>query len=303
MNKEKLLAYLQLIRLPNVFTAISNIVMGFMFAKGWPDAIGIPYLVSLVLSSCCLYSGGMVLNDVYDYDVDAQERPQRPLPSGRIALSWAKQLGFGLLAAGILLAAFPGIGTFHAKSAIIATILAICIYLYDSVAKKTEAAPILMGSCRTLNILLGMSCGILATDQWLVAIGIGVYVAGITWFARCEAKTSSRQTLTFGLVVMLLGIGVLSAWPWFSDKMIWFKSTLHWPTLLVLLVTSVTRRCVLAISNPEPKNVQNAVKHAIFSLVVFDAAVAMAVLGPYAAVLVLLLLIPTMFLGRWIYST
>ena len=297
MNKDKILAYLQLVRLPNVFTAISNILMGFMFTKGWPNTvIEFVDLLSLVAATCLLYSGGMVLNDVYDYDVDMQERPQRPLPSGRIDLAWAKKLGFGMLLAGVLIAAFPGFGSFAPRSAIVALLLAIAIYLYDSLTKQTAIAPVVMGSCRTLNILLGMSLDAFAMDQLLIAAGIGVYVAGITWFARCEAKTSSRNLLTLGLAVMTIGICILSAWPWFSENTMFLKDKLVWPTLLVLMMTSVVRRCVFAISNPEPANVQRAVKHAILSLVVLDAAVVLAVLGTIPAVCVLALLLPDVVL-------
>ena len=65
----------------------------------------------------------------------------------------------------------------------------------------------------------------------------------------------------------------------------------------------VVRRCMFAIANPSPENVQAAVKNAIFSLVMFDAAVVLAVVGVMPALAVLALLIPTMFLGKWIYST
>ena len=304
MNKDKILAYLQLFRLPNVFTAISNILMGFMFTKGIPNTgVEFMYLISLIIATCLLYTGGMVLNDVYDYEVDMQERPQRPLPSGRIDLSWAKKLGFGMLVAGVLFAAFPGFGSFAPRSAVVALLLAIAIYLYDSLTKLTAIAPIVMGSCRTLNILLGMSLAILATDQLLIAVGIGVYVAGITWFARCEAKTSSRNLLTLGLAVMAIGICILSSWPWFSENTVLLTAKLVWPTLLVLLMTSVVRRCSVAIANPEPANVQKAVKHAIMSLVMLDAAVVLAVAGPIPGACVLALLLPTLFLGKWIYST
>lgn len=304
MNKDKILAYLQLFRLPNVFTAISNILMGYMFTKGLPNQlVDFVYLISLIAATSLLYTGGMVLNDVYDYDVDLKDRPHRPLPSGRIDLGWAKKLGFGMLVAGVLVAAFPGFGSFVPQSAIVALLLAIAIYLYDSLTKLTAIAPIVMGSCRTLNILLGMSLLPLATDQLLIAGGIGVYVAGITWFARCEAKTSSRNLLTFGLAVMAIGICILGAWPWFSENTVFLKDKLVWPTLLVLLMTSVARRCAYAIGSPEPVNVQRAVKHSILSLVVLDAAVVLAILGPIPAICVLALLLPTMFLGKWIYST
>lgn len=307
MNK-KLLAYLQLFRLPNVFTAVSNVVMGFMFTKwfvdggviAWPFVVS--YLMPLVLSSCCLYIGGMVLNDVYDYEVDKAERPDRPLPSGRIDLAWARKLGFGLLLAGIGLAFSVVSAT--PKPGMLAILLAVAIYLYDSVAKQTAIAPVLMGCCRMLNIMLGMSYVLFSTDQLLVAFGIGTYVAGITWFARCEAKDSDRKLLSLGFGVMMLGICILAAWPWFRDgKAFLLRDPILWPTLLALLMVSVVRRCVVAISNPEPEHVQAAVKHAIFSLIVLDGAVVLAAVGPLPAIAVIALLLPTIWLGKWIYST
>lgn len=294
----KLLAYLQLFRFPNVFTAIADVAMGFYFTQ---LSVNPPtWFLPLMFASCFLYIAGMVLNDVFDYDVDKAERPERPLPSGRIDLAWARQLGFGMLAVGVLLAFLAGV-----RSGAVALLLAVAVYVYDGVAKKTEFAPLVMGSCRMLNVLLGMSCAtaFLQSDQLLIAAGLGVYVAGITWFARCEAKDSDRRTLQFGLAVMVLGIALLAAFPWFSETRILLRGKMLWPTLLVLLMSIVVRRCMFAIANPSPENVQAAVKNAIFSLVMLDAAVVLAVVGVMPALAVLALLIPTVFLGKWIYST
>ena len=80
-----LLGYLQLLRLPNVFTAIADVLMGFLVThaviqpgEGW-------ILALLATTSVLLYMAGMVLNDVFDADVDARERPWRPIPSGRVS--------------------------------------------------------------------------------------------------------------------------------------------------------------------------------------------------------------------------
>jgi 4-hydroxybenzoate polyprenyltransferase len=104
----KLLAYLQLTRLPNVFTAVADVLMGFLVTR--PDfdlfsAAPRDYLLPglLVAASCCLYIAGMVLNDVFDIRVDSYERPSRPLPSGRVPMKSATALGFGLLLAGVAL--------------------------------------------------------------------------------------------------------------------------------------------------------------------------------------------------------
>jgi len=84
----KLLAYLRLFRLPNVFTAMADVAMGFLFVRQSLEPISM--FACLLVASSLLYTAGMVLNDVFDYEVDRQERPQRPLPSGQIGLRWAR---------------------------------------------------------------------------------------------------------------------------------------------------------------------------------------------------------------------
>ena len=293
---KKLLAYLQLIRLPNVFTAIADILMGYFVTVGEPKY----QLGLLIAASCCLYWAGMVLNDVMDFEADREERPDRPLPSGRIDRKWASKLGFGLLSAGVMLAFCIGL-----TSGCVALALAAAIYLYDGPLKTTLVAPWVMGSCRMLNVLLGMSlaANLMQPDHLLIAGGLGVYVAGITWFARCEAKTSDTVLLKFGFAVMAVGIFLLSIFPNFSDRQLLFRAPILWPTLLLLLMSSVVRQCVTAIWNPEPRHVQAAVKHSLFTLIVLDAAVVLALRGPVAAIFVVVLILPSVLLGKWIYST
>src|SRR4051812_37355398 len=100
-NNSRLLAYLQLFRLPNVFTAIADVAMGFFLTQPVQSE---PWLVFalLVAASSLLYTAGMVLNDVYDMGLDAIERPARPLPSGRIDWAHARRLGYRLLIAGVV---------------------------------------------------------------------------------------------------------------------------------------------------------------------------------------------------------
>lgn len=77
------------------------------------------------------------------------------------------------------------------------------------------------------------------------------------------------------------------------------------PLLFGLVGVVVVRRCVDAIIRPEPGPVQRAIKQSILSLILFDASVCLAVAPnqPYFAMLVLALLGPMIFLGRWIPST
>ena len=45
--------------------------------------------IAVIFGMCALYTAGMVLNGIVDRDVDAIERPNRPIAAGRIRLPWA----------------------------------------------------------------------------------------------------------------------------------------------------------------------------------------------------------------------
>ena len=303
-------AYVELLRLPAVFTAMSDLALGFLFTH--PNLQPWPVFVSLWVSSSSLYLAGMVLNDVFDAELDARERPSRPIPSGRIARRDAARLGIGLLLLGIVAGWVASLLVGRFESGLIATVLAALIVLYDGVLKSTALAPVAMGGCRTLNVLLGMSAA--AADLsgvepgtawqsagWLVAAGIGVYIAGVTWFARTEADTSHRGQLLAGTLVMLAGIGLVAWYPaWIEPRMdVPEQWTLFW--LLICAIIGV--RCGRAILDPRAGFVQLAVKNCLLSLIVINAAAVLAMDGRFWACMVLLLLAPATLLGRWISST
>jgi 4-hydroxybenzoate polyprenyltransferase len=313
------LAYLQLIRAPNVFTSIADIAMGFLVVSSslepwWQFA-------ALALASAAMYSAGMVLNDVFDFHVDSQLRPQRPLPSRRISRVLAARLGYTLLFLGASFAATVGfVARWEShnpwRSGAVAGLLMAAIYLYDGLLKTTVLGPWLMGSCRFLNVLLGMSLGdppgfdqshLLGYTLFQLAIagGIGIYITGVTWFARREAEHSPRLQLGFGLGLMVLGVALLGAAPqWAADAAgLRYNPTYVWPLILFLLTFPILRRCLVAIAAPFPNQVQSAVKLSILSLIILDAAVVLLTSDWYWAVGIVALLVPTILLRRWVYST
>src|SRR5215467_11229836 len=101
-NSSSLVAWLQLLRLPNVFTAVADVTMGYLVVLG--ELRPALYFGLLVASSVLLYLSGMVLNDVFDAKVDAQDRPDRPIPSGRISRRAASHVGRGMFIGGIAIA-------------------------------------------------------------------------------------------------------------------------------------------------------------------------------------------------------
>jgi len=309
-------AWLQLFRLPNVFTAAADVLMGYLFTHATRDPrlhIGLfdppLHIGLLVAASCLIYTAGMVLNDVFDLEIDRAERPGRPLPSGRIGIELARKIGFALLIGGVTAAAGASVVTHNQRPIAVAVVLALIVVLYDWRIKRTAAGPLAMGACRALNVLLGMS---LAGGPWtgvnyVVAAGLGVYIVGLTWFARSEATESGRASLAFGLTVLLAGLGLLAWHIQWLDR--WdLVATLRlepnrWYLLWGMLAALIGWRCVWAIFEPRAALVQAAVRQGILSIIVIDAVVVYAQLGEQAAIVVLLLLLPTMLLGRWVYST
>ncbi len=310
--------YLRLVRLPNVFTAVADVTMGYLFVQ---RSLHPPLVfVCLLVASVLMYMSGMVLNDVWDVEQDRRERPGRPIAAGRVRLESARRIGFGLLIGGALggwAAGYLGLvaGALPWRSGLVATLLAVMIVLYDAQLKRTPWGPLGMGTCRALNVLLGMAVAApvvgtevvwgYTTAQLLVAAGIGVYIAGVTWFARREAAHSHRGQLAAATVVLAGGIGVLGivyrTLPADASKTLAQEST--WFLLLGLLAFTIVRRCCMAIAEPTPHRVQMAVKHAIWSLIVLDAAVALLVSTPGWALAIVALLVPTVLLGQWIEST
>lgn len=101
-------------------------------------------------ASLCLYEAGMALNDWADRDIDAVERPHRPLPSGRVAPRSALAAAGGLTAAGLALAACTG-----RRALLTAGALAGTVWAYDLRLKHTSAGPAAMASARALDLCLG----------------------------------------------------------------------------------------------------------------------------------------------------
>lgn len=311
-----LLSWLRLLRLPNVFTAVADIAMGYLIVRREIDLPGA--FACLMFASACVYTAGMVLNDVFDFDTDSQERPFRPLPAGQISLRWARYIGVALLLVGTGLGIAAGhLGTPAEtiarpwRSGIVVLILAGSVLAYDGFLKRTLLGPLGMGFCRFFNVLLGMSVADqVALPPWPLgydltnlgpATGIGVYIVGVTCFARGEAGRSPVLQLLLGSIIMTGGIVILGWSAQFFQRPELKIEVFWW--LLALLQVFVLRRCLPAITNPQPHNVQAAVKQSILSLILFDASLCAAASNPMYALAVAMLLAPMLFLGRWVYST
>lgn len=301
-------AFAQLARLPNLPSAIADIALAGLATRSLPGRW--PAFLLLVLSSCCLYVAGMVFNDYFDVEQDRRERPDRPLPSGRVSRRAAGWLGVALLGMGMGFAALAGWVMVVRQEAsnplrplVLAGLLVVAILLYDGWLKRTVLGPLAMGSCRFLNVLLGVSIsgGLAWPLGPHLALVVGGYIVGVTWFARTEARTSSQAALTGAALLVLAALILALPLP------VYQKEDTASPLFVYLLVALgfflgfAFHRAIVA---PTPGHVQAGVKRALLGLILLDTVLATATAGEVGLVL-LILLVPALYLNRrrWLYAT
>lgn len=146
-------AWLRLGRVSNLPTVLSNALAAALLgaASGGQalSSANLAALPPLMLSMCLFYMGGMYLNDAFDREIDARERPQRPIPSGEARAQTVFACGFGMLLAGWLLLGLYG----NDHSRFYGALLASSIVLYNVWHKDNPCSPLLMGACRALLCL------------------------------------------------------------------------------------------------------------------------------------------------------
>lgn len=179
---------LRLARISNLPTVWSNVLVGVALAGGaWND----PRLPLVLLSLSLFYTGGMLLNDAFDREFDARERPERPIPAGEASATEVFAYGSGMLGAGLALL-LPGQGGGTASpwgAAGSGLALAATILLYNVHHKANPLSPLLMGICRMLVYLtaaLAVASSALPATLYISALVLLCYLVGLTYAAKQE---------------------------------------------------------------------------------------------------------------------
>ena len=276
--------YLELLRPANVATSLADVLAGYAIA-GLAAPRVLPWLL---LATACLYGGGIVLNDFFDRKLDAVERPERPIPSGRVSAGRAAALGAALLAIGLLAGHLASRDGGPISAAIV-----IAVLLYDSWGKRQRLiGPVNMGLCRGLNLCLGMAAvpGTIGA-HWPVAILPVAYIAGVTMVSRGEVSGGRRGVALTALVLVasvLVALGGISALA---------RDSVIWPfVLLGVLSWRVLRAFWRAFANPSPPVIRAAVRTGVLSLVLVDGVIAAA----YADMIYSLAVLLTALLAGWL---
>ena len=198
---------LELGRVSNLPTVWSNVLAGMVLAGGLLATV--PLMVVLVAASL-MYVGGMFLNDAFDAEIDARERPERPIPSGRVSRRAVYAMGFGQLGLGVLL-----LMTVALKAALVGVLLAGAIVLYDAWHKGNVLSPVVMGLCRVLVYAVAGFAAVSNPDPALFwgAVALLAYLIGLTYVAKQEnlGKVGNLWPLAFLAWPFLFAFPALAA--------------------------------------------------------------------------------------------
>jgi 4-hydroxybenzoate polyprenyltransferase len=186
---------LRLGRVSNLPTVWTNTLAGIVLAGGSVAHSRTPLLL---IALSLFYVAGMYLNDAYDAEIDARERPERPIPSGQVGVETVFAAGFGMMALGLALLAWIGRGMPGGTG--IGPVLGglglgAAIVLYDRRHKGNPLSPVLMGICR---VLVYATAGLAVAPELPAALRVGAllllcYLIGLTYVAKQETLGEVRN--------------------------------------------------------------------------------------------------------------
>ncbi|CRK57967.1 puitative transferase [Alloactinosynnema sp. L-07] len=269
--------YLELVRAPAALTVLGDTVAGAA-VSGRP-LTGRRLL--LPLASVALYWSGMALNDWSDRGLDATERPERPIPSGRVSPGAALATATALTAAGLGIAAWAG----GRDSARVAVLLAGAIWSYDTVLKSTPAGPAAMAACRGLDVLLGAGRA-RAASALPAATAMAAHTFAVTALSRGEVHGGSPEVARAAV-----GGTVLTALAAVGGPARSWRHRVAGAVAAAGYAASVGRAQYAAAVDPSAATVRGATKAGIHGMVPLQSALA-ARAGSAAGAAVVALALP-----------
>ncbi|WP_242045614.1 MULTISPECIES: UbiA-like protein EboC [unclassified Calothrix] len=298
LNFQSWRGYLELMRPANIVTAWADILVGFaasglglISAELINNSANTTNLVTLgwlLLATTGLYGGGIVFNDVFDAELDKQERPSRAIPSGRVSRENAAVLGMILFAIALFAAS-----QVSGLSLAIAIFITCAALLYDSLAKHHPFfGPLNMGLCRGSNLLLGVSAvPAMILERWYLAIIPILYIAAITAISQGEVHGGKKITGVIAVILIAIVLTAVLSLGLFTEYTV--ISALPFAALLAVRVLP---NFIQAAREPVPEKIRNAVKVGVLSLIILDATMAAGFAGlPYGLLVLILLPISLSF--------
>ena len=103
-KQNPILASIVIMRPINCIMGALTVIIGLLNTRtGIPLNILLINLILGILTYYFIAGSGMIINDIYDLEIDKINRPNRPLPSGSLSLTQAKMLFFLTLGIGVMI--------------------------------------------------------------------------------------------------------------------------------------------------------------------------------------------------------
>ncbi len=294
--------YLTLFRLPNVFTAPSNILAGYYAVVEPANASGL-HLGILIICSILLYLSGIVLNDYFDIEVDRRERPLRPLPAGTVSKRKVLLIGIVFIIAANFISLLVSTSTF-----IIAAILSGTIVSYDYRMKYSVYGPGMMGAARALNVMLGSSPIFLTTVLNInnsariavVTVSLFLFVFAISRLSRKEIDETDKVRTAKGSLLMIFAVLAIII---VSGLVGVFLKDLFANLALFAIIMIITFKPLLQRQPLSSKDIQRTIKTMVLSIIVLDSAFVSGSAGTAYGLVTVMLIMPAIILSRKFYVT
>jgi 4-hydroxybenzoate polyprenyltransferase len=285
-------------RVSNLPTVWTNTLVGLVLAGG---AAGDIRILPLLLALSLFYLGGMYLNDAFDAGLDAVERPERPIPSGRIGRGSVFALGFAMLGGGLALLLWLGLGIAGGTGywpAAAGLALAAAILFYDWHHKNNPLSPLVMGLCRVLvYVTAGLSVAVpLPAALWLGAGALLCYLIGLTYIAKQENLTRVANLWPLGFLAAPVAYGavLIAGQPW---------TALPWLALPWLALIAWMARALWFLRRRGPGDIPRAVTSLLAGICLLDAVLIAGAGAPGLAFLAVLAFPITVVFQRYVPAT
>lgn len=265
----------EVVRLPAVLTIPGDILAGS--AAGGRGASPVRDLLATA-SSACIYLAGMALNDYADRDIDAVERPTRPIPSGRIEAEQVKKLALRLGGAGVALSVIADGPRALGNS----LPLAACVAAYDLKLKDSAAGTATMAACRALNVLGGAGPGHRAAAL-PAALTIGLHTAALTHVSREEVTGGNAATPGLAVVATAGVIAAAGHVICRGERPAGAVGVLAGLGLLAAYGNEVIGAYRKAVDDPTPAKMKHAVGSAVLGLIPLQSSLVAGKGRPVAA--------------------
>lgn len=268
--KRQLNAWLQLVRLPNLFTIPGEALCGGVLAGVASKPIAILALVYLLI-----YMGGLILNDIADFEEDRFERGWRPLAAGTISLQTAKIATIVCYLSGLGLSIFTG----QSLEVIGAVALVILMTVFYNLAARK--IPFIGWStialCRAMiPITLFLASDKISFTPFIYSAGIFLYIWLIAAAAYNETKGAPSFPVHFYLSLTVLAC-LLAIHYFAAAPLVWLLFAIPGVVIIYRLASKIVKA-------KEPIQVQKYIGKSIGAVLIFQGTV-LAILGNPLAVL------------------